>query len=435
MKNILIDQIVNRTAIIGVVGLGYVGLPLVRAIVSKDFRVIGFDINHKKIDNLLNGKSDITTVTEDDVVDMLKHTVEFTANFEEICRCDIIVVCVPTPLTKNREPDLSYIIKSFGTISKYLKKTTLLLLESTTYPATTEEIVLPIVQQNINENHEFFIAYSPEREDPGNVTFNTVEIPKIIGGMNQDAVELAQRFYSSFFSAVHVVSSCKVAEAVKIFENSFRLINIAFVNEMKMIFDKMNIDIWEVIEAAKTKPFGFMPFYPGPGVGGHCIPIDPFYLTYKAHEYDINTKFIELSGEIIKLMPHYVVNKTAKALDQYLLQGLCHSNILIIGLSYKVNIGDIRASASVDIWNILENRGAVIDYYDPYIPVVELNNKKYHSLIFEQIDFSKYAAVMLLTNHTGIDYQKILNNSKIFVDTRNVASSVDIQSSVKIIKA
>ncbi len=435
MNNILIDKIISRTAVVGIVGLGYVGLPLVRAIISKGFSVVGFDVNHKKIEDLLNGKSDVTTVTESDVANMLHHKVRFTTNFEGISCCDIILVCVPTPLTKNREPDLSYVVKSFNTITKYLKKTTLLILESTTYPTTTEEIVLPIVQENTNENQDFFIAYSPEREDPGNITFNTIEIPKVVGGMNQEAVELAQLFYSSFFSVVHIVSSCKVAEAVKIFENSFRLINIAFVNEMKMIFDKMNIDIWEVIEAAKTKPFGFMPFYPGPGVGGHCIPIDPFYLTYKAHEHDINTKFIELSGEIIKLMPHYVVNKTTNALDRYLLQGLYHSPILIIGLSYKANVGDMRSSASIDIWNILEGRGAIIEYYDPYIPVVEFNKQKYHSLIFEEIDFSKYAAVILLTNHKEIDYQKILDNSKIFVDTRNVASSFNIQSQVKIIKA
>ncbi len=435
MKNILKDKIENRTAIVAVIGLGYVGLPLVRAVVERGFRVIGFDINQNKIHNLANGKSDITTVTENDLANILKHKVEFTTNFEKIAHCDIIVVCVPTPLTKNREPDLSYVVESFETISRHLKNSALLILESTTYPGTTEEIILPIIQENLDKNQEFFIAYSPEREDPGNINFSNIQIPKVVGGLNQDALELAELFYSSFISTVHTVSSCKVAEAVKIFENSFRLINISFVNEMKMILDRMDIDIWEVIEAAQTKPFGFMPFYPGPGIGGHCIPIDPFYLTSKAHEYDINTKFIEVSGEIMKLMPHYIVNKTAKSIDKYLLKGLYQSNILIIGLSYKENIGDVRASASIDIWKILQDRGAIIEYYDPYVPMIKINEQLYYSVIFEDTDFSKYEAILLLTNHKGIDYQKILDNSKIFVDTRNVALNFNIRSQVKVIRA
>lgn len=435
MKNILLNKITSREAVIGVIGLGYVGLPLVRAMVNKQFNVIGFDVNQKKINGLLNGKSDVTTVTENDLADILKNNVSFTTDFKQISKCDIILVCVPTPLTKNREPDLSYVIKSFENISQYLKSTALLILESTTYPSTTEEIVLPIIQANINKDQEIFVAYSPEREDPGNISYNNIEIPKIIGGMTEDATELAHLFYSSFLSKVHVVSSCKVAEAVKIFENSFRLINIAFVNEMKMIFDRMDINIWEVIEAASTKPFGFMPFYPGPGVGGHCIPIDPFYLTYKAHEYDINTKFIEVSGEIIKLLPHYVVNKTAKAIDEHFFRGLYHSKILIIGLSYKENVGDMRASASIDICSILERRGAIIEYYDPYIPEAEINKQNYTSLVFEEIDFSKYEAVILLTKHKGVDYQKIVNNSKILIDTRNVVAGLDIQSNVKVVRA
>lgn len=435
MKNILIDKITSHSATVGVIGLGYVGLPLVRAISLKNFNVIGFDVNQKKVNNLSKGKSDVTTVTDNDLATILKQKVGFTTNFEEISKCDIIVVCVPTPLTKNREPDLSYIVKSFETISNHLKDSALLILESTTYPGTTDEVVLPLVEQITGKKQGIFIAYSPEREDPGNLHFNNVQIPKVVGGMNQDATDLAEAFYSSFLSVVYTVSSCKVAEAVKIFENSFRLINIAFVNEMKMIFDKMDIDIWEVIEAAKTKPFGFMPFYPGPGIGGHCIPIDPFYLTYKAHEYDLNTKFIETSGEILKLLPRYVVNKTAKAIDKHLLRGLYKSNILIIGLSYKENIGDMRASASIDIWDILEERGAIVEYYDPYIPEVEVNKQHHNSLEFEKIDFSKYHAVLLLTNHKGVDYQKILDNSKIFIDTRNVASNFNSNSEVKIVRA
>ncbi|MCC8417448.1 MAG: nucleotide sugar dehydrogenase [Rickettsia endosymbiont of Bryobia graminum] len=435
MKNILIGKIANYSATVGVIGLGYVGLPLVRAISSKNFSVIGFDVNQKKVDSLTQCKSDVTTVTNDDLAIILKQKVGFTTNFEEISKCDIIVVCVPTPLTKNREPDLSYIVKSFETISKHLKDSALLILESTTYPGTMEEVVLPLVEQIAGKKPGIFIAYSPEREDPGNLHFNNVQIPKVVGGMNQDATDLAEAFYTSFLSTIYTVSSCKVAEAVKIFENSFRLINISFVNEMKMIFDKMDIDIWEVIEAAKTKPFGFMPFYPGPGIGGHCIPIDPFYLTYKAHEYDLNTKFIETSGEILKTLPLYVVNKTAKAIDRNLLRGLHKSNILIIGLSYKENIGDMRASASIDIWNILEKRGAILEYYDPYIPEVEINKQTHTSLVFEEIDFSKYHAVLLLTNHKDIDYQKILDNSKIFVDTRNVVSNFNTNSEVKIVRA
>lgn len=435
MKKVLIDKISKRTATIGVVGLGYVGLPLIRAIVTKGFSTIGFDINQKKVAGLLNGKSDITTVTESDLENIFKYNVEFTVNFEKLAQCDVVLVCVPTPLAKNRQPDLSHVTVAFETIARHLKKSALLVLESTTYPGTTEEIILPIIQKNTDSSLNFFIAYSPEREDPGNTNFSNIQIPKIVGGLNQDSVELAELFYSSFISKVHTVSSCKVAEAVKVFENSFRLINISFVNEMKIIFDAMNIDIWEVIEAAETKPFGFMPFYPGPGIGGHCIPIDSFYLSSKAHEYGLSTKFIEVCGEIIKLMPHYVVNKTAEAIDKYLLRGLYQSNILILGVSYKQNIGDFRASPSIDIWNILENRGANVEYYDPYVPTVEINGKFHHSVIFEKIDFFKYDAVVLLTSHNGIDYQKVLDNSKILIDTRNIVSNFSIPHDVKVIKA
>ena len=421
-------KVSNKYKVLGVIGLGYVGLPLSIEFIRSGYRTIGFDIDEEKIKILKSGKTYIKHIGKNRVKKMIDSKLfEPTSDFRKINEVDSISICVPTPLDSHRMPDISYVINSTKEISKYLKKGALVILESTTYPGTTREVLLPILQKgNKKLDKDFYLVFSPEREDPGNKKFNTRNIPKVIGGVSKKSTKKAVNLYKTIFDEVIEVSSSEVAEASKLLENTYRSVNIALANELKVIFDKMGINVWEVIEAAKTKPFGYTPFYPGSGLGGHCIPIDPFYLSWKAREFGINTRFIELAGEINTSMPEYVVEKTISALnkDKKPLQG---SNILVIGVAYKKDIDDARESPGIRIMEILIERGASVSYHDPYIP--EIKGFRQTDLTMKSIDLtgkllSSQDAVIISTAHSKVDYKKILKNSSLIIDTRNAFSDI-----------
>lgn len=413
----------NSGKILGVIGLGYVGLPLSIEFVRSGYKTIGFDIDEKKIKVLSSGNTYIKHIGENRVKEMIETGFfEPTSNFSRINEVDAISICVPTPLDAHRMPDLSYVIDSARMVSKNMKKGTLVILESTTYPGTTREVLLPILEDGDRKlDKDFFLAFSPEREDPGNKKYNTKNIPKVVGGISQNSTKIAVELYKTIFDVVVEVSSSEVAEATKLLENTYRSINIALVNELKVILDRMGINIWEVIEAAKTKPFGYTAFYPGSGLGGHCIPIDPFYLSWKARELGLNTRFIELAGEINTSMPEYVVEKTIFALSEHK-KALRGSNILVIGVAYKKDIDDARESPGIRIMELLIERGANTSYYDPYIP--EIKGFRQTDLVMKSVDLtdellSGQDAVIISTAHSLIDYQKIYKNSSLIIDTRN----------------
>ena len=425
----LIEKFNSNTAVVAVIGLGYVGLPLVFALYGK-FKVLGFDVDQSKIESLNNNCSYIKNFTDADIV-KLNQSGKFQASCDlNILRqADAILICVPTPLTKNREPEMSYVLKTADTISKILHKGQLIVLESTTYPGTTKELLQPILESTkLKAGQDFFLGYAPEREDPGNKKFTAIDIPKVVGADDPISKRIIIALYAQVAPEVVPVSSTATAEAVKILENIFRCVNVALVNELKIIFDKMNINIWEVIEAAKTKPFGFMPFYPSPGLGGHCIPIDPFYLTWKAKEYGVATRFIELAGEINNSMPRYVILKLRDALDDRFAKVLNGSKILIVGMAYKKNVDDIRESPALVILKELINKKSYVDYFDPYIAKIpkmraypELFNIFSISLTIENVQ--KYDAVIICTDHDNIDYQLLIDNSKLIIDTRNATNN------------
>jgi UDP-N-acetyl-D-glucosamine dehydrogenase len=416
----------HRKAVIGVIGLGYVGLPLCLAIAQAGSHVIGFDIDPSKPLQLEGGTSYINHISSQSIK-MANATGRFsaTSDFSRIAEVDAILICVPTPLTRHLEPDLSFVVSTGEVIKKYLRPGQLVILESTTFPGTTKESLRPILESGgLKCGEDFYLAFSPEREDPGNKNFSTAQIPKVVGGEDAYSGQLAIALYNSFIAKTVLVSSSATAEAVKITENIFRAVNIALVNELKQIYSKMEVDIWEVIDAAKTKPLGYMPFYPGPGLGGHCIPIDPFYLTWKAREYGIATRFIELAGEINSNMPAYVVNELAIALDRQQRKGLNGSRILVIGLAYKRNIDDTRESPSLVLIELLEARGATVDFHDPYVPVIpktrehaKLANRESVSLDEEVV--RSYDVTLIATDHDEIDYKKLAETSHLIVDTRN----------------
>ena len=420
------DRISGRTAIVGVIGQGYVGLPLAVASARAGFRTLGVDVDAAKIAELNAGRSYIGAVASDELA---KHVgsgaYRATADFAELGDCDAIVICVPTPLSKQREPDLRYVVETSETILKHLRPGQLIVLESTTWPGTTEEVMKPILERGgLKSGRDFFLAFSPEREDPGNTHFHTTSIPKVVAGDGPEASALAEAFYAAVVDQVVTVSSPATAEAVKITENVFRAVNIALVNELKVIYDAMGIDVWEVIDAAATKPFGFMPFYPGPGLGGHCIPIDPFYLTWKSREYGLTTRFIELAGEINVSMPRYVIANLERALDERLSKSLGSSKILIIGLAYKKNISDIRESPSLTLLELLEQRGVQVDYHDPYVPEVPMTREHAALAGRRSVDLSPgivgdYDAVLIATDHDDIDYEQLSTGARLIIDTRN----------------
>jgi len=432
----LLQGIDKRTTSVGIIGLGYVGLPLVLEFIRAGFNVRGFDIDGKKIRLLKQGESYIKHIPAEKIVAMNK-TGRFTptTDFSKIKTTDCIIICVPTPLNKYREPDLSYVINTTETISRYLRCGHLISLESTTYPGTTDEAMKPILERTgLKTGKDFFLAYSPEREDPNSQDFSTFTIPKVVGGYTSGCLKAAEALYGAVVAKTVPVSSTRVAEAGKLLENIYRAVNIALVNELKMCFDTMGIDIWEVIQAAKTKPFGFHAFYPGPGLGGHCIPIDPFYLTWKAREYDFHTKFIELAGEVNTGMPYYVVGKVVAALNE---QGKSTkgARILVLGLSYKKDIDDVRESPSLKLITLLRGKGAKVDYNDPLVAKTHKMRDydlRMSSVPLTENNLKRYDCVLISTDHSAYDYAFIVKNSKLVVDTRNATCNI---RSGKIVKA
>jgi len=432
MKDLLIEKIKNRKAVVGIIGLGYVGLPLAREFLKKDFQILGFDLDKNKIEKLNIGKSYIHHIKDDFLKEYVLEKKKFsaTSDFSRLTEADMILICVPTPLDEHYNPDLSYVLNSTKVIAQYLRKGHVVVLESTTYPGTTDEEMLPILEESgLKVGKDFFLGFSPEREDPGNKDFDTGTIPKVVSGVTPDDLEIISTLYSYIVKVVPV-STTKVAEASKILENTYRAINIALVNELKMVFDRMGIDVWEVIEASKTKPFGFHAFYPGPGLGGHCIPIDPFYLTWKAKEYDMHTHFIELAGEINNSMPYYVIEKLLKALN-VMGRSMIGAKILVVGAAYKPDIDDMRESPTLKVIDLLMKEEAVVDYYDPYIPSLPITRKyelKLQSVDPDKIGDDYYDAAVIITNHSNVDHQKFLKMAKIVIDTRNALKQNGLKS-------
>lgn len=418
-------KIKTRQASVGVIGLGYVGLPLVKTFLENDFKVIGFDVDIQKVDLLNQGKSYIRDVKGEELKNHVKKK-EFqaTSDYKKLSEVDAVIICVPTPLDSHRNPDLSFVLQTTETISRNLKKGQLVVLESTTYPGTTEEEMLPILEKSgLKVGEDFYLGYSPERENPGDKVYTTSKIPKVVGGVTSSCKKVIKSLYDQVVVRTIVVESPRVAEATKLLENIFRSVNIALVNELKMIFSRMDVDIWEVVKAASTKPFGFMPFSPGPGYGGHCIPVDPFYLSWKAKEVDHPTKFIELAGEINTMMPYYVVDKTIEALNERK-KPIRGAKILILGIAYKKDVDDQRESPSLKIISLFQKRGARVAYNDPYVPHSS-GHRDYPGLNLNSVELTEKKlkendAVVVATDHSLYDYEWILKNSSLIVDTRNV---------------
>ena len=430
-----------RQAKVGIIGLGYVGIPLALTAAKAGFSVLGFDIDEPRVQQLNRGESIIKHIPSAAIGEAIaEKRFEATARFDRLHEPDAILICVPTPLTKHREPDLSFVVHTAQAIAPHLRKGQLVVLESTTYPGTTEEVIKPILEATgLKSGEDFFLAFSPEREDPGNPHFGTATIPKVIGGDGPEALALADALYQQLVVRTVPVSSSATAEAVKLTENIFRAVNIALVNELKIVYDAMGIDVWEVIDAAKTKPFGFMPFYPGPGLGGHCIPIDPFYLTWKAREYDISTRFIELAGQVNTRMPYRVVDKLVEAVDRRAGKAFARSRVLLIGVAYKKNVDDMRESPSLKLIELIESRGAEVDYHDPYIPVIPMTREHAalagrKSVPLDAGTIAGYDAVLIATDHDNVDYKHLVEHAKVVVDTRNSCARAGLASD-RIIKA
>lgn len=415
------DSIKKNKIKVGIIGLGYVGLPLAVEIANKGAKVIGFDINKTRVKQVNRGLSVISDVTSVDLKKLTKKKkITATTNFKQLRLCDIILICVPTPVNENKEPDLQPVISSAEEIKRNMRKGQMVILKSTTYPETTEKVVLPILcESGLKVGKDFYLAFCPERIDPGNRRFGVENTPTVIGGVTKKCTEMAALFYSKYVSEVHAVSSPRCAEMTKLLENTFRNVNIALVNEFAQLCERMGgIDMWEVIEAAKSKPFGYMAFYPGPGVGGHCIPIDPYYLSWKAREYDFHTVFIELSARINEEMPYFVVNKTINELSK---SGVCPSKakILLLGMSFKKDISDLRASPAIKVYQIIKPKVGVIKYHDPHIRQFRIDRKVVNSVKLTKTELKKYDALIILANHSVYDYDFIVKNSKLVIDTRN----------------
>lgn len=416
---------------IGIVGLGYVGLPLSLQFARSGVTVLGFDIDTGKVDLLNQGKSFIKHIAAETVAEAVKNgSFSSSSDFSRIREVNAIIICVPTPLNKNREPDISFITETGKSIARHLQKGTLVVLESTTYPGTTDEDLREVLEigSGLEAGKDFYLAFSPEREDPGNPDSKVATIPKVVGGFTPACLEKATELYSKAIKTIVPVSSCRAAEATKLLENTFRGVNIALVNELKVVYSAMGIDVWEVINAAKTKPFGFMPFYPGPGLGGHCIPIDPFYLTWKAREYGQHTRFIELAGEVNTAMPDYVIHCVADALNAQK-KSVNGSKILVLGLAYKPNVDDERESPSYVLLEKLQARGAQVAYHDPYVPVIRPTREHAHwtgtkSVAWNKETIAGYDLVLISTNHACVNYQELASWAKCIVDTRNAMNGI-----------
>jgi len=425
VKAELLNKIKNKSAILGVIGLGYIGLPLAVEGARTGYKTIGFDTQEKRVNWINEGHNYIGDVVDSDLKKVVNEgKLKATNDFSFIKDVNAICICVPTPLDIYQQPDLSYVKKSTEIIAKHLHAGMLVVLESTTYPGTTEELLKPILEEKsgLKCGRDFFLAFSPERIDPGNLKYKIANTPKIVGGITLDCAGITASLYRQVLqSEVHIVSSPKVAEMEKIYENTFRNVNIALANEMAILCNKMGIDIWEVIEAAKTKPYGFMPFYPGPGIGGHCIPLDPFYLTWKAREYNYHTRFIELAGEINRNMPEYVIERTSQIISKKLKKSLNGANILLLGVAYKKDIDDLRESPALEIIKKLEEENAIVSYYDPYIPKFVNRNKEYKSLAeINPKEIKDKDIIIITTDHTKVNYKMVIRNAKIIFDTRNV---------------
>ena len=432
------DRIRSGRALVGILGLGYVGLPMVRAFCRKGFRVLGFDIDDSKIRTLKAGGCYIRTVDGAEIAGFVhENRFDPTSDPARLPEADALVICVPTPLNENREPDLGPVRDTAETVSKQIRRGQLVILESTTYPGTTTEVVKPILEKSgLKAGADFHLAYSPEREDPGNPKFSMENVPKIVGGFDADSRELAVELYGRVTPKIVPVSSCEAAEAAKLLENIYRCVNIALVNELKVLFDRMGINVWEVIRAASTKPFGYHPFYPGPGLGGHCIPIDPYYLSWKARQYETPTRFIELAGEINAEMPRYVVSRLVDALNA---DGkpLLGSKILVLGIAYKKNVDDSRESPAFKVISLLQERGALVSYHDPFVPRVvptrhydlEMTSVELTDPVLRDAD-----AVLIVTDHDAVDYPRVVKQAKLVVDSRNATAAVT-EGRSKIVRA
>ncbi len=421
-------KIADRTARVGVIGLGYVGLPLAVTAAKAGFPVTGFDIDPAKCARLDKGESYIDAVTDDDLA-RIRDRFDWTSDFARLAQTDVIVICVPTPLTRQREPDLSYVEATARTIAEHMTPGTLVALESTTWPGTTREVLAPILAgSGLTEATDFFVGFSPEREDPGNATYRTQTIPKIVAGEGETAGDLMEAFYGAVIDTVVRVPDAATAEAVKITENIFRSVNIALVNELKLIYDAMGIDVWEVIRGAATKPFGYMPFYPGPGLGGHCIPIDPFYLTWRAREFDVPTRFIELAGEINTAMPRHVIDRLREVLDRASGRGLNGARILLVGVAYKKNVSDMRESPAMRLMQLLEEAGAEVAFLDPHVPDLPPMREygQYHgrtAIAPDAVADADFDAVLIATDHDAVDYAALVALGCPVVDTRNAIAA------------
>ncbi|MAZ21166.1 nucleotide sugar dehydrogenase [Roseovarius sp.] len=423
IKNELVQQLVSRTATIGILGMGYVGQPLALRYAELGYKVIGFDIDQDKVNALNAGKSNIEHISDESVAAANAAGLECTIDFSRTAEADALILCVPTPLNKYREPDLSFVVDTTDSFVPYLRAGQVVSLESTTYPGTTDEELLPrVTSGGLKVGEEIFLVYSPEREDPGNANFATNTIPKVVGGHTPACLEIGKALYGQAIDQIVPVSSTKVAEMTKLLENIHRAVNIGLVNEMKIVADRMGIDIFEVIDAAATKPFGFTAYYPGPGLGGHCIPIDPFYLTWKAREYGLHTRFIELSGEINRAMPEYVVGKLVKALNERR-KALHGSKVLVLGIAYKKNVDDMRESPSVEVMELLRDNGAEVAYSDPHVPVFpKMREHKFDlaSVALTPESVAGFDAVVLATDHAKFDYEMIRAHAQVIIDSRGV---------------
>ena len=443
--SVLLSRIERCEARIGVIGLGYVGLPLAHALHQGGLPILGFDIDQSKIDAIAAGRNYLQHLGND-LVTTLRDSARFeaTTDFARLGEADVIIICVPTPLGRHSEPDISYIIDTAKAIGRTLRAGQLVILESTTYPRTTRDDMMPAIMaaagdraQSLKVGRDVFGAFSPEREDPGRKSHSTSSIPKLVGGLDAMSTELASAVYRKGVTTVVSVSSAEVAESAKLLENIFRAVNIALVNELKIVLDAMDIDVWEVVRAASTKPFGFMPFYPGPGLGGHCIPIDPFYLTWKAKEYGLSTRFIELAGVVNTSMPHYVIDRLAAALNDHS-KSVKGSRILVIGLAYKAEIDDVRESPSFELIELCQNRGAHVDYHDPLVPTTRAGRKydlQMSSVAVDAASIASYDCVLISTAHSSIDYAAIAQHAKLVVDTRDAMRAFESSMGTRLVRA
>jgi UDP-N-acetyl-D-glucosamine dehydrogenase len=428
-------KIENRQAQVAVIGLGYVGLPLALLYTEQKLRVTGFDIDQRKVDTLNAGGSYIFRITPDEITAARAKGLKATADYSRLTEMDVIIICVPTPLNEYHEPDLSYITNTGHAMAPHLRAGQLVILESTTYPGTTEEVLVPILEKENkaglkaarggqSSDSDFYVAFSPEREDPGNTTVARPDIPKVVGGLDSQAAELAAAIYGTIFKRVVRVSSPAAAEMTKLLENIYRCVNIALVNELKLLSLRMGLDIWEVIEAASTKPFGFQPFYPGPGLGGHCIPVDPFYLSWKAKEWDFRTRFIELAGEINSSMPYHVIASVVGALNRHK-KSLNGSRVLVLGVAYKRDIDDLRESPSLTIIELLQKEGAKVSYHDPYFPTIGKGRRYDLQMTRSSLDnLGQYDCVLIVTDHSDYDYARIVQEAQLVVDSRNATKGI-----------